>query len=56
MQTVTFICFLKEMSLGLGYEELKLHNPKLIYCAITDMVRLGHTQILPDIHKLNIVK
>jgi crotonobetainyl-CoA:carnitine CoA-transferase CaiB-like acyl-CoA transferase len=27
--------------LGLGYEELKLHNPKLIYCAITGYGQTG---------------
>ncbi|WP_066308650.1 CaiB/BaiF CoA-transferase family protein [Bacillus sp. FJAT-29814] len=38
--------------LGLGYEELKKHNPKLIYCAITSYGQTGPYKDIPG-HDIN---
>ncbi len=38
--------------LGLGYEELKKHNPKLIYCAITSYGQNGPYRDIPG-HDIN---
>jgi crotonobetainyl-CoA:carnitine CoA-transferase CaiB-like acyl-CoA transferase len=38
--------------LGLGYEELKKHNPKLIYCAITSYGQSGPYKDMPG-HDIN---
>jgi len=38
--------------LGLGYEELKKHNPKLIYCAITGYGQTGPYRDMPG-HDIN---
>jgi crotonobetainyl-CoA:carnitine CoA-transferase CaiB-like acyl-CoA transferase len=38
--------------LGIGYEELKKHNPKLIYCAITSYGQTGPYKDIPG-HDIN---